>query len=183
MPRKSARSGKSRNPVQSKASRKRSTPARGSKRSKAAPSARQGKSKPAKSKTRPRVTFTITHRVIQRLELDLVDLSAEDVESVRKAHHKPDICLNDESFPGEMTWCVAGSSATPLPGKRKALCLKRTVDFTFTCKRIGAMTAWEQRHVSLDDALLPSHVAGDFEGIFVGDQMLDYDTDYRGPCA
>ena len=133
--------------------------------------------------SRARATFTVTHRVIQRLELDLAGLSAEDVESAREAHRKPDICVNDESFPGAMTWRVVESSAVPSPGKRKALCLTRTVDFTFTCARTGSMTAWEERHVALDDALLPSHVAGDFEGIFVGDQMLDYDTDYRGPCA
>lgn len=127
--------------------------------------------------------FTITHRIVQRMELDLSGLSAEDVEAAQELHREPDIYLNDESFPGEMTWRVVEHSAVPSPGRRKALSLARTIDFVFTCRSPRAIATWAQDNVALDDALLPSHVAGDFEGILVGDRMIDYNTVYLGPCS
>ena len=109
-------------------------------------------------------------------------LSAEQVESAQQAHRAPDIYVNDESFPGEMTWRVVKSSAVPSSGKRNALSLTRTIDFTFSGKRSRATANWTEENVSLEDALLPSYVAGDFEGIMVGEQMMDYVTAYRGKC-
>lgn len=42
------------------------------------------------------------------------------------------------------------------------------------------MSEWEEDNTTTDDATLPSYVAGDYEGILIGDGMHDYEANYRG---
>lgn len=72
--------------------------------------------------------------------------------------------------------CLANESPE-VPG---SFVLKRTIYFEFTWEDEDAMSEWEEDNTTTDDATLPSYVAGDYEGIFTGDDMHDYETDYRG---
>lgn len=105
------------------------------KKATAEPSARKAERRSAGGKGFPRTKLAITHRVVQRLELDVAGLRAEDMESALETHREPDIYVNDESFPGEMMWRVVEQTTTPTTGKRKALSLMRTIDFTFDLPR------------------------------------------------
>jgi predicted DNA-binding WGR domain protein len=127
--------------------------------------------------------FTVTHQVEQRMNLDLSRINEDDAESAMELHREPDIYVSDESFPGKMAWRIGSSTERRVPGRKDAMVLERTILFTFTWSDARAMSAWARRNVAPDDALLPSHVAGDFEGIFVGDEMMDYQTTYRGTNA
>ena len=134
-------------------------------------------------RSKPQPKLSVTHQVDQRMEIDLSSLAKDDVESAIELHKDLDICVADASFPGEMSWRVVASSAKRPAGRKGVLLLERTIQFTFAWSNTRAMSAWTRRNVSTDDALLPSHVAGDYEGIFVADQVLDYETSYKGECT
>jgi hypothetical protein len=127
--------------------------------------------------------FSVTHQVDQRMNIDLSTVDPADAASATEIHREPDIYVYAESFPGKMTWRITRSSVEPLPGKPKRLLLERTILFTFSWADQRVMSQWAEQNVECDNSLLPSHVAGDFQGLFVGDEMMDYETDYRGPCA
>ena len=58
--------------------------------------------------------------------------------------------------------------------------LKRTIYFEFTWDDDDATSNWVEDNVATDDAMLPSYVVGDYEGISLGEDMHDYETSYRG---
>jgi len=126
---------------------------------------------------------SVTHEVSQSLEVDLAQLSEEERNDVIECHKQPDAYVSDDSFPGAMTCrvdeCLVNESSEA-PG---SFVLKRTIYFEFTWEDEDAMSEWEEDNTTTNDATLPSYVAGDYEGIFIGDDMHDYETDYRGITA
>jgi hypothetical protein len=123
---------------------------------------------------------SVTHEVDQMLEVDLTKLGDDDRSAVLECHNKPDVYISDDSFPGEMKCrivdcLVAESAATP-----RCYTLRRKLFFDFTWEDEGAMSEWEEDNTNTDNSLLPSYVAGDYEGLFVGENMCDYETDYLG---
>ena len=123
---------------------------------------------------------SVTHEVSQVLEVDLAHLSDDDRNDVIECHKKPDAYISDDSFPGAMTCRVDECLAKESPEKPGSFVLKRTIYFEFSWEDEDAMSEWEEDNTTTDDATLPSYVAGDYEGIFIGDDMHDYETDYRG---
>lgn len=124
-----------------------------------------------------------THEVEQVLEIDLSSLSDDDRNSLLLCHKSPDPYVSDDSFPGEMKCRMEECTAVENDGATGFYSLRRTLIFEFTWEDQEAMSEWEEGNTATDDALLPSYVAGDYEGIFVGDDMRDYATDYRGVCT
>lgn len=125
---------------------------------------------------------SVIHHVSQRMDLDLSGFSAEDAKSAVRLHKHPDIGVVDSSFPGKMSWSVVRSSSKRAPGRKRLLLLERDILFTFKWSNRRAMSAWARQAIEPQDALLPSYVAGGYEGIFVNDQMFDYETRYRCLC-
>ena len=65
-------------------------------------------------------------------------------------------------------------------GNTALLYTREETIFDFTWEDEVAMSEWEEDNINTDNSLLPSYVAGDYEGLFVGDNMCDYETDYLG---
>jgi hypothetical protein len=160
-------------------------------KSKSKPAVLARKPRSAVKSSRPRAAaprkgardFSVTHQVDQRMSIDLSTVDPADAASATESHREPDIYVEAESFPGKMTWRITRSLVQPSPGKPKRLLLERTILFTFSWADQRAMSRWAEENVECDNSLLPSHVAGDFQGLFVGDEMMDYETEYRGPCV
>lgn len=123
---------------------------------------------------------SVTHEVDQVLEVDLSHLSEEDRNAVIECHKKPDAYLSDDSFPGEMSCRIDNCLAEESSESPGSFTLKRKLYFDFAWDDEDAMSEWVEDNTTTDDATLPSYVAGDYEGIFIGDDMNDYETDYRG---
>lgn len=123
---------------------------------------------------------SVTHEVDQTLKVDLTMLSDDDRTAVLECHNKPDVYVSDDSFPGEMKCrivdcLVAESMETP-----RFSTLRRKLFFDFTWEDEGAMSEWEEDNTNTDNSLLPSYVAGDYEGLLLGDNMCGYETEYLG---
>ena len=123
---------------------------------------------------------SVTHEVDQVLEVDLSQLSEEDRNAVIECHKNPDAYKSDDSFPGEMTCRIDDCIVEESSESTGSFSLKRTLYFDFTWDDEDEMSEWEEDNATTDDATLPSYVAGDYEGICIGDDMHDYETDYRG---
>jgi len=126
---------------------------------------------------------SVTHEVDQTLEVNLSHLSEEDRNAVIECHKKPDPYVSDDSFPGEMTCRIDTCLAEESSEKPGSFTLKRKLYFDFTWEDEDAISEWEEDNTTTDDSTLPSYVVGDYEGIFIGDDMHDYETDYRGVTA
>ena len=125
----------------------------------------------------------VTHEVDQTLEVNLSHLSEEDRNAVIECHKKPDVYVADDSFPGEMTCRIDTCFAEESSETAGSFTLKRKLYFDFTWDDEDAMSEWEEDNTATDEAILPSYVAGDYEGIFIGDDMHDYQTEYLGASA
>lgn len=123
---------------------------------------------------------SVTHEVDQVLEVDLSHLSEEERNAVIECHKKPDAYMSDDSFPGEMSCRIDNCHAEESSESPGSFTLKRKLYFDFEWDDEDAMSEWVEDNTTTDDATLPSYVAGDYEGIFIGDDMNDYETEYRG---
>jgi hypothetical protein len=124
----------------------------------------------------------VTHEVYQYLEVDLSQLSDSDISDVLKNHRQPDPDLCDTSFPGQMKCRIENCIISKSKEMDGVYTLERTLYLDFTWHDEEAMAAWQERYVGVHDSLLPSYAAESLEGIFIGDDICDYETDYRGIC-
>lgn len=111
-------------------------------------------------------------RVLQNLEIPLGDFRG-DIKELEQWVSDPDPYLCDESFPGGFSWKLESASVS---AKGETISIARELIFKFVCAENQALDQWCDENVTMDDALLPSHVVGDYETLHWEETAWDFDT-------
>ena len=110
--------------------------------------------------------------VSQSICIDPKEYSKEEIELAIQSHNDPDPYLTDESFPGSMKWEINDSDYSD--GS-----FTRNISFTFSWNNDDEIENWaKDNSISLNDSLLPSYIVGDYEGLNIGEDNIDYEDSY-----
>ena len=116
----------------------------------------------------------IRYRIHQTLRTQFpTNLSSDEVEDAVAGIEDPDPCLVSDAPEGlVLTWSLESSEVTVENGW---LAATRTIGFVLQVHNPVAFRAWcESEGLATGSERLPSYLIEDFEGSYIGDDMVDY---------